>query len=44
MDFFVNYFLHLQELVFYCVACEVNQNFSTTEYFFKKDKENRLFI
>ena len=42
MDFFVNYFLPLQE--FYCVACEVNLNFSTTEYFFKKDKENRVFI
>ena len=42
MDFFVNYFLPFQE--FYCVACEFNLNFSTTEYFFKKDKENRVFI
>jgi hypothetical protein len=43
MDFFVNYFLPLQELVFYSVACE-DILLCTTEYFFKKDKENRVFI
>ena len=44
MDCFVNYFLPLQELGFYCVACKLHTNYSTTEYFFKKDKENRVFI